>query len=485
MPREKQSEPLYMGKPIVNASAGQRLEEWVDERLDPKLIAFERDSISCGTLTDLQRAIRTMLQRWGHLRQACEKVANSVVSYNWSVIPYVYKGEREPRPEDAKYAKVVEDALFASVSKDETRWQWDFLDLVENLAYAPMRGQVVAEIDWKYDHASKVIYPAIFRPVPSRYYGWTTGSNEPDQLVLYPQSTDVQKWIPFPQDKFVVALGSAVGDHPIFAARLVNLLPWYIAAFIGLKEALNFVSRFGQPIRLAKSASKAGRDEAAQMMRKMGNSTWMVCPKNIELEIISAANTGAQEPHLNIIKAAEHQVDIIIGGQNLASGTNDTASNARSLGEVHNSVRKEVIESYARFVSRKLNQLVESIIRKNFGEVPSRLPSVVFSNPDGNMDQAKLDYVLQVAEKIPVSVQWVYDSLDIPQPGKDEELFKPARFDDMPYEGEGWHEQDDELSDNPDKEQVSDKEKREENKHHNGQQDTSSDIRSGGNGMPR
>ena len=443
MPRrnttEQDDELLYLYARHTQQAGSDRIEDWINARLDPKLLAFQRDSISSGQVWLQQQAIRTMLHSWGHLRQNVKKVCDTVASYNWQVNPYVLKGEKDPTKEDAEIARVVEDAVFAAVRTNPTHWEWNFMQLIEGIALAPLRGATVAEIDWRYDKEAGIMVPRCFRPVSPRYYGWTTEQNEPDMLVLYPESVDKMQYMPFPQDKFVVALGGALGDHPIFSAALITLIPWYIAAFIGLKEALNYISRYAQPIRVARSASKSGRDAAVKMMKAMGNSSWMVSPKSVELEIINAANSGTQEPHLNLIKAAENQVDVIIGGQKLASGTNDTASNARSLGEVHNDVRKEVAESYARYVSGQFNQLIESVIRVNYGagNMPEHLPTITFSDPNGKTDERKLNYVLQVIERVPVSKEWVYSSLDIPMPTDGDELFKPASFGEMPYEGGG------------------------------------------------
>lgn len=331
----------------------------------------------------------------------------------------------------------MDDCLYARPELRQGRWELDFDGVIKNTALAFMRGESVLEIDWGFDAEGSRWVSRRYRKILPNYYAWTTQSEQPDALMLYPNGTGQQPCIPFPENKFIVALGETLGDHPIFANKLISLIPWYIAAEFGLKEALNFISHYAQPIKHVKYGAAKQYEAAVNMMKKFGNNTWLVSPKSLELEIINATQSGnGSSPHLALLQAAQNQVDMVIGGQKLASGTADTGANSRALGEVHNEVRKEVVESMADFVKRVLNtQLIPAILRLNLGELPEHLPSIEFTDPNSHADESKLNFVMRVLETIPVAKQWPYEQLNIPMPEEGAELFEAVGS--TPYGGSG------------------------------------------------
>lgn len=435
MSDRKKNKPIVEDAPIpvsaitfTSATAAERIENWVNESLSAKLLAWQRDSTYTGMLSAMQDALRTMVYRWGYLRSALKKATDCVTAYRWDILPYVEKKNDDPTPEDQRYAEMIDACIYARAELRKGMWEHDFETLLTQIATAPFRGTYVAEVDYSYDPKAQLIVPRRYRTVQPTNYGWTAPNDGPDMLVFYPDgNNNTNRWMPFPDDKFIVAIGDTVGDHPIFASVLVSLIPWYIAAECGLKEALSFISHFAQPVKVAKYGGKQQQKDAVELMKKWGNSTWLVAPKNLELELINAYSGGGSSPHLSLVQAAQSQVDIVIGGQKLASGTSDTGSNSRALGEVHNEVRKEVCEAVASFVRRILNtQLVPALLRLNLGELPEHLPSIEFTDPNNHADAATLDFVLRVAEVVPVKKQWVYEQLNIPMPAEGDELFQPV-----------------------------------------------------------
>lgn len=378
-----------------------------------------------------------MLWRWGYLQTALTKAVNSLTAYEWVILPYVATKNDKPTPEAQNMAQLVDDCLYARPELRQGRWELDFDGAIKNVAMAFMRGESVLEIDWGFDAEGSRWVPRRYRKILPKYYAWTTQSDQPDALMLYPNGTGQQPCIPFPENKFLVALGETLGDHPIFANKLVALIPWYIAAEFGLKEALNFISHYAQPIKHVKYGAAKQYETAVNMMKKFGNNTWLVSPKSLELEIINASQNGnGSSPHLALLQAAQNQVDMVIGGQKLASGTADTGANSRALGEVHNEVRKEVVESMADFVKRILNtQLIPAILRLNLGELPEHLPSIEFNDPNSHADESKLNFVMRVLDTIPVAKQWPYEQLNIPMPEEGAELFEAVGS--TPYSGSG------------------------------------------------
>ncbi len=149
---------------------------------------------------------------------------------------------------------------------------------------------------------------------------------------------------------------------------------------------------------------------------------------NAEVEIKDATKSGAQLPHLDMLKQADEACDILILGQTLTSSVSDSGGN-RALGEVHENTEDKVTLARGKYVAGILTrQLVPAILRLNLGTVPEHTPTIVLRGTSDKMSMKKLEWVERAVKIAEVSKEQVYDWLDIPQPDPGAELYQPPAW---------------------------------------------------------
>ena len=128
-----------------------------------------------------------------------------------------------------------------------------------------------------------------------------------------------------------------------------------------------------------------------------------------------------------LIELADEQCDTFILGQTLTSSEGDAGS--RALGEVHATVRQDVIEGVCDFVGEILSyQLVPSLLALNYGESRKDVPGIwaIFEKPKDERALAERDRILVKELGMPVGKAWLYERHGVPVPAEGDELFQTA-----------------------------------------------------------
>lgn len=102
---------------------------------------------------------------------------------------------------------------------------------------------------------------------------------------------------------------------------------------------------------------------------------------------------------------------------------------ARSLGEVHNEVRKEIRNADLRQLRRSVNRdLIYPLLAVNSRTTldPCRLPGIVFDSGEYEDLSMFAEAIPKLAAGMPVPVSWIQEKLNIPQPNGDELVFRAA-----------------------------------------------------------
>lgn len=416
------------GSSIINLSANDKYYDWLAESFDPKTLKGYKQSIAQGRMHLQEELFRTMFDNWAELRENHQEISGAVARLNWSVSAFAKRGEK-PTPEDQAIADTIEAAIWASEPEND-KFQQSFTELIEALTYIASRGSTVHEILWAND--GNLIRPKAYVAVSARHYAWAYGAHEPDRLLLYPDGIETGHGIPFPTDKFLIGMHKSGLDHPIFNANLRCLIGWFGASQWGLKWLMQYCQIFGIPFRTAKANGEDARRDAERMLQSIGAAGWGVSTEDFEFVIHDVVKGANSLPQADLIKMANEQCNKLILGQTLTSSKGD--GGAYALGKIHEGVREEVIRAAAGKVAEVLNnQLIPSIIKLNYGKLPQGLPEITFSIPNSEIDKGKLDYVDGIVNriKLPVSTQYVYETLGVPQPSETDDIFSPALSD--PY----------------------------------------------------
>lgn len=366
-----------------------------------------------------QELYTLMESTWPRLLKNTMEIRDAVLGLDWNLMDVQ---EEDQFPGAKELIERTKNGMKGDPYSDGHGWRATLGALLD----AKWRGVSICEIEWEYRAGSK--YPAAWLPKLTRdlspqYFGWQV---EGGRLMLYPEQ-DSNKAIDFPPHKFLCAISKSGKGHPSGTALLRCLAWWWCSANFSAEWLLNFAQIFGQPFRWATyDASQDGvKDDLAAMMEAMGSAAYGVGPEGTKIEWHEASKSGADNPQSHILTLADTACDLLILGQTLTSTQGSSGSLA--LGEVHQSVRADIIDSTALWLAEVLNeQLIPAVISLNYGDAgeDSRLPW--FQPARKSQRDTKVlaeTFQILLASGIPVKKEEVYDALDLSMPEDGDEVF--------------------------------------------------------------
>jgi len=376
-----------------------------------------------GKLEDQDRLFRLMLDTWPRLRKALNEVSGAVSRLKMEIKPAIREGAEEPTPNALRIYEIVERAL-ESYAPRPGYWELNNSEMIRALIDAYAKGISVLEIVWHSENG--IISPRCYAPVPAKYLAFPQFTVEADRLMIAPLGTNNSTLEDFPPDRFLIGVWSQGGMHPIHAANLRTLTKYWLASVYGLGWLMQFAQLFGIPMRTAKTdGSEEAMSKAEDMLESIGSSGWAATGPGVEFEIHSAiSGTGDSLPQSHLMDVADRACDILMLGQTLT--TDNTGTGSRALGEVHEGIRSEVLQSVSSWVADVItNQLIPAIVRFNFGTVAAEdMPYCEMEIPVAKDEKAIAERIKIYTEiGIPMPKQWIYEELGIPMPVDGEEIF--------------------------------------------------------------
>lgn len=390
-----------------------------------------------------QELYSLMESTWPRLLKNMSEVKDAVLGLDWNLID---ADDQDAVPGAKELIERARDGMKGDPFADGHGWRSTLGCLLD----ARARGISISEIQWEYRGGKK--FRAAWLPrqtfdLPAWHYGWRTGpigttatpEDNDGRLVLYPDSGS-QVGIDFPPHKFLVAISKAGKGHPSGTALLRCLAWWWASMNFSQEWLLNFAQIFGQPFRWATyDASQEGvKDDLATMMEKMGSAAYGIGPQGTEVEWHESSKSGADNPQAYMLTLADTACDLLILGQTLTSSVGDSGS--RALGEVHQSVRADIIDSAAQWLAEILNeQLIPAIIAVNMGDLDAdeRLPYFQPARKDKKDIKATAETIeIILRSGVPLLKEEVYEALDYSKPGDGDETFQPISAAPPPLPGE-------------------------------------------------
>lgn len=305
---------------------------------------------------------------------------------------------------------------------DGNGWRATLASLLD----ARPRGASLVEIEWEYRGGGKLPaawLPKLTRDVDATCYGWVS---ETGRLRLYPTQSATQAE-EVPPNKFLVGIYKSGRGHAAGTALLRSLAGRWCAANFSEEWLLNFAQIFGQPFRWATyDASQEGvKETLSEMLRDMGSAAYGVGPDGTKIEYFESGKSGADNPQAYVMKLYDEACDLLILGQTLTSSAGDAGS--RALGQVHQSVRGDIIDGLADWLAEVLNeQLIPAIIAINYGDLgeDSGLPYYQPGRKDKKDTKVLAETFKTLLEAgIPLVKQEVYSALDMSEPAEGEAAF--------------------------------------------------------------
>ncbi|EBH4416678.1 DUF935 domain-containing protein [Salmonella enterica] len=358
-----------------------------------------------GDLTAQADLAADMEEKDTHLFAELGKRRLSVLSVPWNIVTPEGASADEKRE-----AAMLEDLL------GNAAW---FEPMLFNATDAVLKGYAMQEIEWgwcgKYRFPVDVHWrdPALFilNPVNKNELRLSDGSYE--GLALQPFG-----WIRH-QARSKSGYAGAQG--------LVRTLIWpFIFKNYSLRDFAEFLEIYGLPLRVGKYPSGATKEQKAALMRAVmdiGRRAGGIIPAGMSLDFEAAAD-GQSEPFLAMMNWGEKAMSKAILGSTLTTQT-DTNGN-RSLGEVHDEVRKEIRDADLRQLAATFNRdLLYPLLALNRSQPldMARLPRFRFDTMEPEDMAMFADAIPKLAAGLPISCNWIYEKLRIPAPQKNEAVF--------------------------------------------------------------
>ena len=380
-------------------------------------------NVRTGKLEDQDRLFRLMLDTWPRLRKALNEVSGAVARLEIEIKPAIREDMEEPTPQALKIYETVERAM-ESFAPRPGYWELDMQGGVKALVDAYAKGISTLEIVWHVQNG--IVSPRCYAPVPAKYLAYPSNGNEVDRLMIAPKGVNNGTLEDFPPDRFLIAVWGQGGMHPIHAANLRTLTKYWLASIYGLGWLMQFAQLFGVPWRHVETDGSEGAMSAAEeMLENIGSSGSAVTGPGVKLNILDGVSGSAEAlPQSHLMDVADRACDILLLGQTLT--TDNTGTGSRALGEVHDGIRTEVLQSVASWVASILTeQLIPAIVRLNFGSIPAEdMPYAEITIPrvkDTKAAAERFKILNEAGVKMPL--KWVYEELEIPEPVDGEAIF--------------------------------------------------------------
>jgi phage gp29-like protein len=411
---------------VTPLPSSYRTQDFDLANVTPEQVRSILRNVRTGRLEDQDRLFRLMLDSWSRLRKCLNEVSGAVASLPIMISPAIREGEEEPTPEALRIHEVVERAL-ESYAPRPAYLELDGMGMIKAMVDAYAKGISVVEILWHTQNG--VVSPRCFCPVPAKYLAYPQDSNQTDRLMVAPNGVAQGVLEDFPADKFLIGIWQQGGIHPIHCGNLRALTKQWLGAIYGMGWLMQYAQLFGIPWRhIETDGSAEAMSKAQDLLEGIGSSGAAVTGPNVKLSVLEGVSgSAATMPQSHLMDIADKACDILMLGQTLT--TDVGASGSRALGDVHASVRSDILQSVATWVSGiYTNQLIPAIVTMNFGKVASEdLPYATLEIPVPK-DQKAIAERLKIISEIglPVTLKWAYEEMGIPEPQEGDTLLGEA-----------------------------------------------------------
>jgi phage gp29-like protein len=356
-------------------------------------------------LIDLSNEAR---QKDCHLHSVLQTRELSLNALEWQIVP-ADDGKRRSQ----KCAEMVEDALKNCAT---------FSPSIEHLQGAPFHGYDVEEVLWIKD--GRYIIPGEVCHIHQRRLGfhWEDG-------VLKLREGDLNLGLPtinlmtdFPAGKFIQHQPRINGDVQcreglarvlVWAALFRN---WDVRDWMQLGEMGWKPTRIGSYKRTANDEDIEALEE---ILSRLTTSGWATKPDDCEIQLEWPKGNGQQSTHKELADFMGAEMSKATLGQTLT--TEAGKNGARSLGDVHDRVRRDILEADARAVANTINKcLIGPMCKMNFGnEAPCIFKFVTAETVNVESFANAMD---KLAPILKLKATWARSQIGADEPDEDDEL---------------------------------------------------------------
>ena len=306
------------------------------------------NSANGGNVKRQSKLANELTEKDGAISQAWNVRVSSIAACPWEII--------------GNKAEFIDRSL-RSINPSFDSGLVSFGKWINYLQSAVLHGFAVSQAD--YQNAGAVIHGF-------KCYSHSLFSYVDSELPYYSDKNDGKKKKPIFSPRWIYHTATNARDMEPLRAGLVRPLA-YLYAFRRhvLIEYLRGLEKYGVPYIQANVSPWLWEDSAekTKIENALGNMTYdgyMVCPaNNVELNF-PTANSGFDVMVFDqYLKYSEKQIFRLILGQDSTSSADNSN---RSTAQVHNLVRKDILEADVKAVEETVNnQIIKPLMEANFG----------------------------------------------------------------------------------------------------------------------
>ena len=369
--------------------------------LTPPKLARILQAAEQGDLIAQHELFQDVEEKDGHIFSCMQTRRLALQRLDWDVVP----------PENA----TPEEEKLAAFAKEQLLGMGDFEDLLFDLTDGIGHGFAALELEWGDRDGFKVPLCAEHRP-----QAWFTtpkmpGTDRNELRLRDPSFADGAPLWPF---------GWVLHKHKSrsgYVARsgLFRMLVWpFIFKNYAVRDLAEFLEIYGLPMRVGTYSPSATKEDKATLLRAVvgiGHDAAAIIPEGMLIDFKEAAK-GDNKAFDSMITHMEKIISKVVLGGTLTGGEGEHGTQA--LGQVHNELRHDLLESDARQVCGTVTgQLIYPILAINKGMTDMRrCPHLV-------LDTQQPEDVKLYADSIPKLVgmgmrikrSWAHQKLKIPE----------------------------------------------------------------------
>ncbi len=386
----------------------------VAKGLTPSKIASYLANADDGQPGDLWELLEEIEDRDLHLVGVLGTRKRAVANLAWDVLP----PERDGRAKARRIAEFCKQRV-----EEIDNLEDGLLDLLDGVS----KGVGFVELDWYLEDRIAGVRSMTYRP--QRWF--VPDEGDPTTWRLLDQQ-DPTRGVELEPWRFLVHVSKAKSGFPIQAGLGRVLVWWYLFKNYAVKDWVSYGELFGAPFRVGKYPMGAKPSDITALhtaLQKLGVDASAVIPSDMDLEIVTdSRGTAGVDVYERLVTLCEKGMSKAVLGQTLT--TEEGSSGSYALGQVHNDVRQDLVESDARQLARTLRRgLLQPLVLHNFGP-DAPVPSWVFDTEPPADEKAVAEAqetrarVFVEARKlgVPIAMSQVRDELDLYEPAAGEEL---------------------------------------------------------------
>jgi len=221
----------------------------------------------------------------------------------------------------------------------------------------------------------------------------------------------------YTNDKFI----NVIGD-PKDLGVLLQCSLYALYKRSGFGDFAQYVEMFGQPVRIIyyDAYDTQTKNELRKILNESGGSLAMMVPKQAKFEMLDGkTSNGTGELQISLIGACNDEMSIAVVGNTETSKSSKSSGYAQS--KTHENQQFEITKSDLAFIEEELNEQWFKDVLAAYG-----FPVDGKFEFEKEIDLEKLKVRMEidkfVAEKVPVSDDYFYETYAIPKPDNYDEL---------------------------------------------------------------